>query len=92
MQVADVKKALGSVREMVQAGIKVVFDEDARGNSCIYLDREATGRRTVMYGRNGTFQFDIKVPKGNGHEVEEVTRRAKEGCPRQGALMADLFY
>ena len=35
IQVADVNKVLGSVREMVKAGNKVVFDEDANGNVAV---------------------------------------------------------
>ena len=38
IQVADVNKVLGSVREMVKAGNKVVFDEDANGKCCSYVE------------------------------------------------------
>ena len=96
IQVADVSKVLGSVREMVKAGNRVVFDEDANGNCISFLESKATKVKTAIRERNGTYQFDIKVPKGKGGGVEEVTRSGgnvnSEGFPRQGTLMADLFY
>ena len=59
MQVAEVTKPLGSVRAMVKAGNRVVFDE---GDS--YILNKATGVKTCMDDRNRTFVFDIWVPKG----------------------------
>ena len=59
MQVAEVTKPLGSVRAMVKAGNKVVFDD---GDS--YILNKATGVKTCMDDRNGAFVFDIWVPKG----------------------------
>ena len=87
---------MGSVREMVKSGNRVVFDEDVNGNCISFLECKATKVKTAIWERNGTYQFDIKVPKGRGGGVEEVTRSGGavngEGFPRQGALMADLFY
>lgn len=37
IQVAEVNKVLGSVREMVEAGNRVVFDRDAEGKPCEYV-------------------------------------------------------
>ena len=96
IQVADVKQVIGSVREMVDAGNRVVFDKNAEGRCISYLERKATGVKTAIHERNGTYQFDIKVPKGKGGGVEEVTRSNGvvngEGFPRQGPLVADLFH
>ena len=96
IQVADVGKVLGSVREMVHHGNRVVFDVDSNGRSISYLECKANGTRTAIHERNGTFQFDIRVPKGKGGGVEEVTggnaRSTNEGFPRQGTLVADLFH
>ena len=66
IQVADVNKVLGSVREMVKAGNKVVFDEDVNGKSCSYVEHKKTGRMTIIHDNGGNFQFTIKVPKGEG--------------------------
>ena len=95
IQVADTSKVLGSVREMVDAGNRVVFDKDANGKCISYLEYKAAKIRTAIHERNGTYQFDIKAPQGRGAEVEEVrgddvTRN--EGFPRQGTLVADLFH
>ena len=96
IQIADVSKVLGSVREMVDSGNRVVFDKDPNGRCISYLECKATGVKTAFRETNGTYQFDIKVPKGKGGGVEEVTRSngevTKEGFPRQGTLMADLFH
>ena len=96
IQVADVGKVLGSVREMVHHGNRVVFDMDSNGRSISYIECKANGIKTAIHERNGTFQFDIRVPKGKGGGVEEVRggngEVTKEGFPRQGTLMADLFH
>ena len=64
IQVSDVSKVLGSVREMVKSGNRVVFDEDANGNCISFLECKSTNIRTAIRERNGTYQFDIKAPKG----------------------------
>ena len=96
LQVADVSKVLGSVREMVKSGNLVVFDEDANGNCLSFLECKATKVKTAIKERNGTYQFDIRVPKGKGGGAEEVRggngEVTGEGFPRQGTLMADLVH
>ena len=95
IQVADVTKVLGSAREMVDAGNRIVLDKDAEGKCISYLECKTTGVRTSIYGCNGTFKFDIKVPKGRGGGVEDVRGQEAartEGSTRQGTLMADLFH
>eukprot|EP00959_Pyramimonas_sp_CCMP1952_P461238 9481258-Pyramimonas_sp.AAC.3 len=91
IQVAEVNKVLGSVREMVNAGNRVVFDQNSNGKSISHVEHKATGKRTAIYERNGTFQFNIVVPKGPG-EPASVKTDSAEGFPRQGTLEADLFY
>ena len=95
-QVADVKKVLGSVREMVKAKNRIVFDEDEQGRSCSYVEYKPAGQKTVIHERNGTSQFNIQVPKGKGGGVEEVAGGGSavtaEGFPRPGTLQTDLFY
>ena len=43
IQVADVGKVLGSVREMVNHGNRVAFDKDPNGPSISYLESKSTG-------------------------------------------------
>ena len=59
MQVAEVTKPLGSVRAMVKAGNRVVFDEQGS-----YIQNKFTGLVTQVEERNGAYVFDIWVPKG----------------------------
>ena len=95
VQVADVSKALGAAREFLDTGNRVVLDRDEQGRSCSYLDHKATGHRTAVSEKGGTFQFNVRIPKGNasavaGSHVQEV--RNVEGFPRLGTLAEDLFY
>ena len=96
IQIADVNKVLGSVREMVESGNRVTFDCDSSGKPCSSVEHKASGTRTVIHHRNGAFQFDIKVPKGDGVDVTKVEEVAEgrndEGFTRPGTLEADLFY
>ena len=64
IQVADVKRVLGSVREMGKAENRIVFDEDQQGRSCSYVEYKPTGQMTVIHERNGIIQFSIQVPRG----------------------------
>ena len=96
IQIADVNKVLGSVREMVESGDRVAFDRDANGKPCSYVEHKASGKRTTIHERNGAFQFDTRVPKGDGVDVTKVQEVAEgsttEGFTRPGTLEADLFY
>eukprot|EP00959_Pyramimonas_sp_CCMP1952_P041154 860794-Pyramimonas_sp.AAC.1 len=69
IQVAEVNKVLGSVREMVNAGNRVVFDKDLNGGSLSHIMNKATGKCTTIYEKNGTFQFNITVPRGPAEAV-----------------------
>ena len=64
-----------------------------------------TKQTFTSHERNGTFQFDLEIPKGkeveavsgggdlvNSRTCEARVVNAGLGFPRQGALMADLFY
>ena len=81
---------------MVDSGNRVVFDKYSNGRCISYLECKATGVKTAFRETNGTYQFDIKVPKGKRGGVEEVTASngsvTSEGFPRQGTLVADLFH
>eukprot|EP00959_Pyramimonas_sp_CCMP1952_P226732 4740727-Pyramimonas_sp.AAC.1 len=49
---------------MVNAGNRVVFDKDPNGKSLSHIMNKATGKLTAIHEKNGTFQFNITVPKG----------------------------
>ena len=92
-QVADAYKVLGSVREMVEAGNRIVLDRDEQGRGASYILHKASGKTTAVHERGGAFQFNIAIPKGKDGEVDAVHAREEEqGFPRQGTLEADLFY
>ena len=93
MQVAEVKKVLGSAREMVEAGNRIVLDRDKSGRSCSYLEHKATGKKTKIYERNGNFQFELKVPRGTGvNQVTTPVRDSPPGFTRQGLMAEEEFF
>ena len=57
---AGVKTTLGSVSQMLKAGNKVQFE---KGNC--YIENEATGRRTSIKEKAGTFEIGVWVPRDN---------------------------
>ena len=63
-QVADVKTALGSVYQMIQAGNSVHLE----AGNC-YISNQRTGRRTPIQEKNGTFEISVWVPKGPRKQV-----------------------
>ena len=79
MQVCDVTKPLGSVRAMVKAGNRIVFDE---GGS--YIQHTTSGVKTQIEDKNGAFAFDIWVPRGDeqgntGYQGKYWQALAEEG-------------
>ena len=81
---------------MVKSKNRIVFGEGEQDRSCSYVEYKPTGQNTVIHERNGTFQFNIQVPRGKGGGVQEVTTGAgaarPEGFPRPGTFQTDLFY
>ena len=63
IQVADVHKVLGSVREMVKAGNRIVFDEDANGKCCSYLEHKKSGKRTNIYDNPEHGLSSLRAPE-----------------------------
>ena len=91
IQVADVSKVLGSAREFLDTGNRIVLDRDEAGNPCSYMEHKATGHRTAVKEKRGMFQFEIRVPKGGTSKgVGEV--KESPSFPRQGTLAEDQFY
>ena len=48
---------------MVDAGNRIVLDKGSDGKCISYLECKAAKIRTAIHERNGTYQFDIKVPR-----------------------------
>ena len=65
MQVCDVTKPLGSARAMMRAGNRVVWDSDGS-----YIRNKSSGVVTKIEDRDGSFQFDIWVPRGNDEQEQ----------------------
>ena len=59
-QVADVSKALLSVKKIVAAGNKVVFDDSS------YIEDKNTGDRTWLHEENGMYMLRMWVKQGEG--------------------------
>ena len=60
-QVAAVKKALGSVSQMVRNGNKVVFDMDEYDKNISYILHKNTGGKIPVRYENGVYVLDMLV-------------------------------
>jgi hypothetical protein len=59
-----VKKTLGSVRRICEAGNRVVCDEDGS-----YVENKSNGERTALIEERGSYVLTLWVPResGSGH-------------------------
>ena len=60
-QVARVKKALGSVSQMVKNGNKLVFDQDSSGKDTSYIQNKRTNEKIWLRQENGVHVLDLMV-------------------------------
>ena len=60
-QVARVKKALGSVSQMVNNGNKLVFDQDSNGKDTPYIQNKRTNEKIWLRQENGVYVLDLMV-------------------------------
>ena len=60
-QVARVKKALGSVSQMVKNGNKLVFDQDSSGKDTSYIQNMRTNEKIWLRQENGVYVWDLLV-------------------------------
>lgn len=69
-QVARVKKALGSVSQMVQNNNRVVFDQDEQGRDVSYVQNKRTQEKLWLRKENGVYVLDLLVgpPKGGSSD------------------------
>ena len=81
VQIADVKKVLGSVRRMCEAGNKVVFDEDGS-----YVMNKTTGRKTPIAKETRGYKVRIWVPRseGQGFQRQEPGRPGIRKAEQEG--------
>ena len=60
-QVARVKKALGSVSQMVKNGNKLVFEQDSNGKDTSYIQNKRTNEKIRLRQENGVCVLDLVV-------------------------------
>ena len=60
-QVARVKKALGSVSQMVKNGNKLVSDQDSSGKDTSYIQNKGTNEKIWLRQENGVYVLDLMV-------------------------------
>ena len=94
-QVCEVTKALGSARAMLKAGNRVVLDNEGS-----YIQNKASGVITKVEDKNGSFVFDIWVPRGserqgNGYQgkyFQALVEGEEQGNHETGFVgLDDLF-
>ena len=69
-QAAGVAKPLGSVKKMLQAGHRVVFDSEAS-----FILNKATGETNVLREEDGNFMLDVWVPPPEVARAAGFTRQ-----------------
>ena len=91
LQVADVVRILGSVRQMVKAGNRVAFDEEGS-----YIEHKASKKKTSLYEKGGGYAFAMNVRKesksdslGTGTATASGSR-SEAGFHRQASLVQKL--
>ena len=60
-QVARVKKALGSVSQMVKNGNKLVFHQDSSGKDTSYIQNKRTNEKIWLRQESGVYVLDLMV-------------------------------
>ena len=60
-QVARVKKALGSVSQMVKNGNKLVFGQDSSGKGTSYIRNKRIYEKTYLRQENGVYVLDLML-------------------------------
>ena len=78
-QVADVKSTLISVRRMLEAGNRVLFEP---GNC--YIENITTGARTNIIEKNGAFEIGFWVPRAHGAQSNPNPNHVVSKCASGG--------
>ena len=80
-QVAKVKKALGSVSEMVDSGNRVVFDTDEGGYDISYIENKKTRDKVWLRRENGVYVLDMMVAPPNFDSGTQQPGFTRPGAP-----------
>ena len=80
-QIADVDKALGSVRQIVSKGNRVVFDQNAQGADVSFIEHKQTKERMPLRVENGVYVLDLVVGPAR---QSRPSAKPQPGFPRQG--------
>ena len=80
VQVAEITKPLGSVKKMVAAGNRVVFDSEGS-----YIEEKGTGLRTKIHERNGTYALDLWIKSQEPGEGQQQILAVVEQAEGQAA-------
>ena len=59
IQIADVKKTLGSVTRLCEAGIRLVFDDEGS-----YVENKHTGEKSMLVKERGSYVLSLWVERG----------------------------
>ena len=75
IQIADVKKPLGSVRKMCESGNRVVFDEDGS-----YIEHKASGNRTEIAKEGSVYVVRMWLPgQARNSDFQRQATRHRSG-------------
>ena len=81
VQIAEVKKTLGSVRRICEAGNRVVFDEDGS-----YVENKSSGERTALQKEKGSYVLTLWVPRESGPKQKGPFPRQGRGAMERSVL------
>ena len=73
VQVAEVKRNLASAMRIVNAGNRIVLDDEGS-----YIEDKKSGRKIKVKMEKGEFEFEIWVPKPKSTIVEEPLKKKKK--------------
>ena len=85
-QVARVKRAVGSVSQMVKNGNKLVFDQDRSGKDTSYIQNKRTNEKIWLRQENGEYVLDLMV----AHPQRSNDRSTDPHFHGQGAAFTTL--
>ena len=83
-RVGNITKCPMSVADMNDKGMRVVFDQDDRGNDISHAPHKATGEKVLFSRKGKIFNFEIDVlPHAEALAASRARTRGKSGPGRQ---------